>query len=222
MFNRLIKGFKESQKGITGLETAIILIAFVVVAAVFAYAILSAGMYSSQKSQQAVYSGLKEAQGATTINGAVVAMAEHTGDTGYVSQLTFTVSAAMSGQLNDFTPPLTSGTDGKAPGNSPNKVTISYIDPYQKVDDLFWTLNKLGYSNAGNILDPDEKFQITIGDTLSRADSGAGSGNLVDALAGHHLGPNTRFTLEIKAPSGPTLVIERVTPAVIDKVMNLK
>ena len=97
---------------------------------------------------------------------------------------------------------------------------ISYLDQYQKLDDVFWTLSKLGSSNAGNLLDPGEKFQITIGNDLSHADSGAGSGNLVDALT-HHLGPGTRFTLEVKTPSGSTLTLERVIPAVIDTVMNL-
>ena len=37
----------RNQRGITGLETAIILIAFVVVASVFAYTVLSAGIFSA-------------------------------------------------------------------------------------------------------------------------------------------------------------------------------
>ncbi|HUV53535.1 MAG TPA: archaellin/type IV pilin N-terminal domain-containing protein, partial [Dehalococcoidia bacterium] len=40
---------RRDERGITGLETAIILIAFVVVASVFAYTVLSAGIFSSQK-----------------------------------------------------------------------------------------------------------------------------------------------------------------------------
>ena len=59
------------RKGITGLETAIILIAFVVVAAVFAYTALSAGLFATQKSQEAVYSGLKEAQSTLELKGAL-------------------------------------------------------------------------------------------------------------------------------------------------------
>ena len=39
------KRFHGEQRGITGLETAIILIAFVVVASVFAYTVLSAGIF---------------------------------------------------------------------------------------------------------------------------------------------------------------------------------
>ncbi len=36
----------KQQRGITGIETAIILIAFVIVASVFAYVVLSAGLFS--------------------------------------------------------------------------------------------------------------------------------------------------------------------------------
>ena len=41
------KSFMRDQRGITGLETAIVLIAFVVVASVFAFAVLSTGLLSS-------------------------------------------------------------------------------------------------------------------------------------------------------------------------------
>src|SRR5512136_524583 len=126
MLKRMRRLLKGNQKGITGLETAIILIAFVVVASVFAYAILSAGLYSSQKSQESVYQGLKQAQGAITVKGGVVAISEHPGDTGYISQITFTIGVAMDGNKVDFTQPLVTGNDGRSPANSLNPVVISY------------------------------------------------------------------------------------------------
>ena len=69
---RYFKNIYKSQKGITGLETAIILIAFVVVAAVFAYTVLSAGLFSTQKSQEAVYSGLQQTQSTLELKGSVL------------------------------------------------------------------------------------------------------------------------------------------------------
>jgi flagellin-like protein len=72
---RYFKNIYKEQKGITGLETAIILIAFVVVAAVFAYTVLSAGLFSSQKAQESVYNGLKETQNTLEVKGAVLAEA---------------------------------------------------------------------------------------------------------------------------------------------------
>jgi len=43
-----LKYMRTKQRGITGLETAIILIAFVVVASVFAFTVLSTGVFSSE------------------------------------------------------------------------------------------------------------------------------------------------------------------------------
>jgi flagellin FlaB len=57
MQKKILAGIRQNRKGITGLETAIILIAFVVVASVFAYTVLSAGIFSSEKGKEAIYSG---------------------------------------------------------------------------------------------------------------------------------------------------------------------
>ena len=205
------------EKGITGIETSIILISFVIVATIFSYAVISAGLFASQKSREVVNSSLNSTQSALELKGSVVAMAENTGPNGYVSQITFTLSNPMGGEPIDFTPPLTSDTNGQAPPNSPNKVVISYLDAYQKIDDLFWTLTKLDTNTGNNLLDTNELFQITIGNTVASQNGG----NLADALLVHHLGPNTRFTIEIMTPSGSTLTLERITPSSINTVMDL-
>ena len=64
---------RHSQIGITGLETAISLIALVVVASVFAYTVLSAGIFSSEKSKEAIYAGLSQARGTMELVGSVKA-----------------------------------------------------------------------------------------------------------------------------------------------------
>ena len=63
----------RDQRGITGLETAIILIAFVVVASVFAYTVLSAGIFSSEKGKEAIHAGLETARGSMELVGSVKA-----------------------------------------------------------------------------------------------------------------------------------------------------
>ena len=53
--------FAKDEKGFTGLEAAIVLIAFVVVAAVFSYVMLGAGFFTTQKSQEVVHTGVTQA-----------------------------------------------------------------------------------------------------------------------------------------------------------------
>lgn len=75
MNSRITAALRRDQRGITGLETAIILIAFVVVASVFAYTVLSAGIFSSEKGKEAVHSGLASARGSMELVGNVKATA---------------------------------------------------------------------------------------------------------------------------------------------------
>ena len=75
---RLIERANREEEGITGLETAIILIAFVVVATVFAFVVLSTGLFSSERGKEAVYSGLQKTRGTLELRGSVVANTDGT------------------------------------------------------------------------------------------------------------------------------------------------
>ena len=215
----MLKKFLNREKGITGLETAIILIAFVVVAAVFAYTTLSAGLFSTQKAQEAVYSGLKEAQSTLELKGNVIATANESGSNGRVGQISFTVANVLGGEMIDFTPPTANTTshNGLAATNSTNKVVINYVDSSQAANDLYWTITKLGGSDADNLLENNEKFKITIGGSSNTS----APGNLLNALS-TDLGENTKFSLVIQTPVGAVLEIQRTIPAYVDSIMNLR
>jgi flagellin FlaB len=209
MLNKLLNKIYRNQKGITGLETAIILIAFVVVASVFAYTVLSAGIFSSQKGKEAVYSGLEQARASLTFKGSVVGTGTATAlpdEPGHIEKLVFIVANALEGEPIDLTPPTDTAEDGLADPNSANVTVISYLDKTQRVDDIAWTAVPLGKHTAGgNILGTGDKFEITV--------------DLIHSVGG--VEPYTTFSLEIKPPKGSVLVIERTTPAAIYPVMTL-
>ena len=64
----------RDQRGVTGLETAIILIAFVVVASVFAFTVLSTGIFSAEKGKETIHAGLREARSSVELKGSVIAI----------------------------------------------------------------------------------------------------------------------------------------------------
>ena len=97
-FCKAIRNLHRGQKGITGLETAIILIAFVTVASVLAYSVLSAGIFSSERGKAAVYSGLESAQSTMSLKGSVVGTA--TG--GALKSIKFNLALAISGDSVDL------------------------------------------------------------------------------------------------------------------------
>ncbi|MBN1190646.1 MAG: hypothetical protein JXA46_12905 [Dehalococcoidales bacterium] len=209
MLRKLIKRIYGEQKGITGLETAIILIAFVVVAAVFAYTVLSAGLFSTQKSQEAVYSGLERTQSTMELKSSVIAKES---DSGKIGQLIFTIAIATGGESIDFTNPV-NDTHGLATEGSNNYVTVSLVNKDQRVDNLFWYTAPVGMDNDNNLLESNEQFELTIGD-----DDGAG--DLVDAL-GTDLIANSTFTIEIKTAKGAVLSFERTLPGTINDINDL-
>ena len=214
----MLKKIFKREKGITGLETAIILIAFVVVAAVFAYTVLSAGLFATQKSQEAVYSGLKEAQSTLELRGGVIATANTTGASGTIKQISFTVSNVLGGEALDFTAPsAATANTGFAHADSTNVVVINYQDEDQAANDLYWTVTKLGNADDDELLENNERFEITVG---SDTETSAG-GNLIDALA-TDLTVKKTFNIEVLTPVGAVLVIERTTPAYIDTIINLR
>jgi archaeal flagellin FlaB len=209
MLRKLIKRIYGQQKGITGLETAIILIAFVVVAAVFAYTVLSAGLFATQKSQEAVYSGLERTQSTMELKSSVVAKASVAPDTAKIGQLIFTLAIATGGESIDFTAP--GNTGGMATGD--NYVTISMSDKNQRVDNLAWTRGAVGIDNSNNLLEPNEQFEITIG-------GASGNGDLVDALT-TDLVANSTFLVEIKTAKGAVMSFERTLPGYINLINDL-
>ena len=196
---RLVRKIKQNQQGITGLETAIILIAFVIVASVFAYVVLSAGLFSAQKAKEAVHSGLQEVRSTMELKGNVLGKMEDS----VLTEVYFTVGTAPGGDAIDFT--------DTSSANSTNVVVISYSDAYQVLPTVNWTMTKLNTTDTDNLLDPNELFQITV-------DLSAVSANATDE---QKPGPYHKFQLEIKPPVGAVLIIERTLPARVSQLINL-
>jgi flagellin FlaB len=194
MLKRLYKSLRRDERGITGLETAIILIAFVVVASVFAYTVLSAGIFSSQKGQEAIHAGLQEARASMEIKGSV--FAEGDVDAREATAVIFTLTNALKGQKIDLTP---------NDGNQTNVTIISYTDAYQHVENIPWDVKFIGMDNADKLLEMDEQAVITVDLTGLTTPPG----------------PYDTFTIMVKPATGATLVIERTLPARIDAVMDL-
>ena len=195
MFTRISRG----QRGITGIETAIILIAFVIVASVFAYVVLSAGLFSTQKAKEAINAGLNEAK--STIETQRQRLRAH-GEQHPHGDLLYRRHDNRR-RLDRLHRPDSS--------NGSNPVVISYADSYQLFPSMNWTMTKLNTNNADNILDQNELFMITV-------DLGCVSDN---ATPEEMPGPYHRFELEIKPPSGAVLILERTIPARANQVVNL-
>jgi len=97
----MMKLFKN-EDAFTGLEAAIVLIAFVVVAAVFSYVMLGAGFFATQEAQQVVHTGSQQASSSLEIIGNVYGY-NVDGSTTELDYLVFTVGNTAGGTPIDIT-----------------------------------------------------------------------------------------------------------------------
>ncbi|MCC7446397.1 MAG: hypothetical protein IT324_03225 [Anaerolineae bacterium] len=139
------KRLHRNEQGQTALETAIILIAFVVVASVFAFTILSAGQASTDKGKQAINAGLEGVQSSMTIKGAMIGK----GTTGKVSEAIFTLALVSGGAPVDLDP-------------ANKKVVISYRDAKTNTSEATYTVKFIGNNNSDKVLDAGELAEITV------------------------------------------------------------
>ncbi len=222
----------ERQQGITGLETAIILIAFVVVASVFAFTVLSTGVFSSERGKETIFAGLEEAQSSMSPRGSVIAYkGVLAGPTSTVFKLTFDVALSLNGRPIDLTPPFTadgSGTDPDAVSSPAQVTVVDYIDKNQSFTDVPWSIDFPGQNDGDNILEINERAEITVW-LLNRdnavAIGTAGSATVMTSggmtSSSTYLAKNNEFTVLIKPPKGATLNLTRTLPSSLDTVMNL-
>jgi flagellin FlaB len=66
---QLIKALVQQKRGIIGLEAAIVLIAFVIIAAAFSFMVVNQGLYATERGKVVIQEGLKQASTPLTIDG---------------------------------------------------------------------------------------------------------------------------------------------------------
>jgi flagellin FlaB len=198
--SKAIARIHKNERGLTGLETAIILIAFVTVAAVFGYAVLSAGLFSAERGKETIYAGLQQAKSNMDVSGSVIA----TSDNDTLSTIKVTVKSAIAGNPIEMTE--CTGTVG-----AENKCVISLTTAADYLNNIKWSKVSIGASDGDNLLEPGEQFEITI----DLADLGD------DLELSAPLEANDNFSLQMKPSMGSTITVERTLPASLDPVMDL-
>ena len=189
---KLIRLFNR-EDGITGLETAIILIAFVIVASVFAFVVLSTGLFSAERGKETVFAGLEKARGNLEVRGALtVTDTDTNGTIDSTDEIVFNAALAAGGFPISLDPTAYTNT-----------VVVNWIDAQDRVPDTSYTVDWI-LNDGDDLLEVGELAEVT-----------------VNPPSGSSLVENEIFTLEVVPPSGGTLLINRTMPPSIDAVMDL-
>ena len=188
--------FMRNDNAFTGLEAAIVLIAFIVVAAVFSYVVLGAGFFTTQKSQEVVHSSVGQASSSVEVIGDVYGKT-NTPANG-IDLLEFSLGLTAGGSVVDMNSTvMTYSTSGnytilqratdKSPWGAPET-------------DGTWSIYSVkNVATNGSVLEKGEQFVMQIKLPVK-------------------LQKNQQFTLEVKPAVGATLAITRTAPPQIDKI----
>ena len=238
----VFKAARRDQRGITGLETAIILIAFVVVASVFAYTVLTAGIFASQKSNEAVNAAIEEVRSTIIPSGKMIAysgdvdidgLASTTSDVvEAVVHITVGIGVALQGVPVDLTAPYvlnaTNGSLEKA--TLINTLLVDYVDKNQVIGDLAWTASFSGANDGDFSLEATERGSLSLWlvdyqydnvrglyYTMGTDDTDPFIDNQADLLTRF-----SSFSISVSPVQGAPLQMERVIPQSLNPIMDLR
>ena len=173
-----------------------------VVASVFAFAVLNTGLLSSAKSKEAALGGLEETSSTLSLRGQVIADANS--DKTAIDLVKFVVAPAST---------ASESVDLSTTGS-----VITYLDENQGLNcenpqsfdgdadtaECSWSSSWL--IGSGEIVDPGEQVEITV--TLT---------NLTPLLAA-----KKEFTIQVKPSKGAVVIVTRTLPGELKGVMNVR
>ncbi len=225
--NLIPKGHGHKHRGVVGIESAIVLIAFVIVAAALAFVVLNMGFATSQKAKTSIIATLGEAGSSLEISGKVFAWADtgissievvgvpvklaSGGDSVNLNQ-TFTAVKFISNTVT-YDDVYRGTTLGGVEDSLANGMAQAVVDTYCSVDPI---------AGAGNPANTCAFVYFTVdlngNDILDQGEHAV----LAIAFAAADLPtPLDKIKIEMIPPSGATLTVERQIPNISSSYVDL-
>ena len=122
--NLIQKGHRHTHRGIIGIESAIVLIAFVIVAAALAFVVLNMGFSTTQKAKTTIVSTLSQAGSSLEVEGKVIGSS-------------YIPGAGIPSGLNATSIPIKIAGGGDSINLDPNLTAIKYLSNQITYDDIY-------------------------------------------------------------------------------------
>jgi flagellin FlaB len=192
----------RQESAFTGLETALVFIAFVVVAAVFSYIVLGAGFFATQKSQEGIHSGLTHTASNSIIKGDMYAIADDANKPTGIQYLQFDICLTSGGFPVDM-----------------NRTTMTFssvtVEPYTLIHD-YSIFNTKSNPEAGQWT----IYSISEGSTNDMTLQAAETFTIRVRLQ-NNLAAREKFMIEVRPEAGAPFGIERTVPSAITYINRL-
>jgi len=123
------KGTRHSHRGVIGVESAIVMIAFVIVAAALAFVVLNMGFTTSQKAKTTIISGLGESSSSMQVAGKVIGVG--------CSSSSSETACATTPELNATAIPIRITSGGDAVDLAVATTAVKYLSNSVEYDDIY-------------------------------------------------------------------------------------
>jgi archaeal flagellin FlaB len=196
--------YAKTRRGMTGLETAIILVAFVITAAAFSFVVLNMGFLTAQKSQTVISAGMQEASSSLQADGDLIGTMDTTER--HMTSVYFYV------RLSQGKEPVDTASD---------KMIITYSNPHQS--GVVYSDSAEGATTVTQVVGDDDTL-IESGERwkIEIDFSAVGALDDFEADGTEFTSEYEKFRIEVRPATGSVLTIERVLPAVNEAIMVIE
>src|SRR5574338_259225 len=235
--NLIRKGHRQSHRGVIGVESAIVMIAFVIVAAALAFVVLNMGFSTTQKAKTTIISSLGEASSSLEIAGKVTGIG-----------CTSSAVGCSTPVLNVTAVPIKIVAGGESVNLQASTASIKYLSNSVQYDNIY--AGPITSSTYGNVT---QAFTQAIPDYSSSFSTNPVTGAIPTNAQGTHaivywtVRANTNAILdqgehavlaiayksgdrpaaldhvraEIVVPTGAPLTVERQVPNITNLVVDM-
>ena len=219
---------RKTRRGVIGIESAIVMIAFVIVAAALAFVVLNMGFSTTQKAKTAISSSVSESSSALEIAGKVTGFGD--------------VNSAV---LNATVIPLKVAGGGDSVSLDPALTDVKYYSNTVRYDNIYGAgcvLGSASYENATAAITAAVTAGCTNNNSLTGSaphttqaiiywDVNTNNNNILDQ--GEHANMVIQYDsadrpkqldnikAEIIVPTGSALTVERQVPAITTQIVDL-
>ena len=228
--NLIQKGHRHTHRGIIGIESAIVLIAFVIVAAALAFVVLNMGFSTTQKAKTSIIAALEEAGSSIEVAGKITGVGDI--GTNVLNATTIPIKIVSGGGTanldGNFTSlkvitsnieydnvyefgPLFVGTFANATDAWTEAENRGWIcancNPYDGLTSPTRTIGIIYYAanqNNNTILDIGEHAQVAVAWSINERPSSL-----------------DYFAVELSPPKGAPMTVERTIPNLTTEIVDL-
>jgi len=192
---------RKNKRGIVGIEAAIVLIAFVVIAAALAYVVINMGFYSAQTAKSTIDKGIQEATSALELDGYIAGATDTNGN---VTFLAIPLKLAVGQEQVD----MANNTVVVAVQGGNWSLANIYSGSVSRSDkDIVTLMNLMGTApNATCFIYNSQQTTDTVLKQNAKAYM------VVYLGTAYPLQPYTKFKVEIRTSRGAALMIQREIP----------